>query len=75
MIIQVPFEIPELRKSKLNSIFFSKLDEVVKEISDKIEWNDDYWTDIFQNCIEPYMNTLRDVNRVINTFQFKYGAM
>ena len=21
------------------------------------------------------MNTLRDVNRVINTFQFKYGAM
>lgn len=68
-IIQVPFEIPELRKSKLNSIFFSKLDEVVKEISDKIEWNDDYWTDIFQNCIEPYMNTLRDV------FQFKYGAM
>lgn len=74
-IIQVPFEIPELRKSKLNSIFFSKLDEVVKEISDKIEWNDDYWTDIFQNCIEPYMNTLRDVNRVINTFQFKYGAM
>lgn len=74
-IIQVPFEIPELRKSKLNSIFFSKLDEVVKEISDKIEWNDDYWTDIFQNCIEPYMNTLRDVNRVINTFQFKYGTM
>lgn len=74
-IIQVPFEIPELRKSKLNSIFFSKLDEVVKEISDKIEWNDDYWTDIFQNCIGPYMNTLRDVNRVINTFQFKYGAM
>lgn len=74
-IIQVPFEIPELRKSRLNSIFFSKLDEVVKEISDKIEWNDDYWTDIFQNCIEPYMNTLRDVNRVINTFQFKYGAM
>lgn len=74
-IIQVPFEIPELRKSKLNSIFFSNLDKVVKEISDKIEWNDDYWTDIFQNCIEPYMNTLRDVNRVINTFQFKYGAM
>ena len=35
-IIQVPFEIPELRKSKLNSIFFSRLDEVVKEISDKI---------------------------------------
>ena len=74
-IIQVPFEIPELRKSKLNSIFFSRLDEVVKEISDKIKWDDMYWKDVFQNCIEPYINTLRDVNRVINTFQFKYGAM
>ena len=41
-IIQVPFEIPELRKSKLNSIFFSRLDEVVKEISDKIKWDDMY---------------------------------
>lgn len=74
-IIQVPFEIPELRKSKLNSIFFSRLDEVVKEISDKIKWDDMYWKDVFQNCIEPYINTLRDVNRVINTFQLKYGAM
>lgn len=74
-IIHVPFEIPELRKSKLNSIFFSRLDEVVKEISDKIKWDDMYWKDVFQNCIEPYINTLRDVNRVINTFQFKYGAM
>lgn len=74
-IIQVPFEIPELRKSKLNSIFFSRLDEVVKEISDKIKWDDMYWKDVFQNCIEPYINTLRDVNRVINTFLFKYGAM
>lgn len=74
-IIQVPFEIPELRKSKLNSIFFSRLDEVVKEISDKIKWDDMYWKNVFQNCIEPYINTLRDVNRVINTFQFKYGAM
>lgn len=74
-IIQVPFEIPELRKSKLNSIFFSRLDEVVKEISDKIKWDDMYWKDVFQNCIEPYINTLRDVNRVINTFQFKSGAM
>lgn len=74
-IIQVPFEIPELRKSKLNSIFFSRLDEVVKEISDKIKWDDMYWKDVFQNCIEPYINILRDVNRVINTFQFKYGAM
>ena len=27
------------------------------------------------NCIEPYIETLRDVNRVINTFQFRYKIL
>ena len=31
-----------------------------REISDKIKWDDMYWKDVFQNCIEPYINTLRD---------------
>ena len=74
-IVQVPFEIPELRKTKLNNIFFSKLDEIIKEIPNKIEWNQSYWSHVFRNCVEPYVNTLRDVNRVINTLQFRYGAM
>ena len=30
---------------------------------------------MFINCIEPYINTLRDVNRVINTFQFRYKIL
>lgn len=74
-IIQVPIEIPELRKSKLNKIFFSKLDQVIKELPHEVVWDQHYWSNVFQNCIEPYINTLRDVNRVINTFQFRYGAM
>lgn len=74
-IVQVPIEIPELRKSKLNKIFFSKLDQVIKELPDEVVWDQHYWSNVFNNCIEPYINTLRDVNRVINTFQFRYGAM
>lgn len=30
---------------------------------------------MFRNCIEPYINTLRDVNRVTNTFQFRYEML
>ena len=30
---------------------------------------------MFTNCIEPYIKTLRDVNRVINTFQFRYKIL
>lgn len=74
-IIQVPFELPELRKSKLHNIFFTKLDQIINDIPDKVVWDKNYWSDVFRNCIEPYINTLRDVNRLINTFQFRYGML
>lgn len=74
-IIQVPFELPELKKSKLHNIFFKKLNQVVNDLPNEIIWDEDYWSNVFKNCVEPYINTIRDVNRVINTFQFRYGML
>ena len=74
-IIQLPFEIPELRKHKINDIFLLKLDKIIKELPYNVIWGEDYWGNIFRNCIEPYIKTLRDVNRVINTFSFRYGML
>ena len=71
-IIQVPFEIPELRKPKLHNILFTKLDQIIKDIPGEVVWDKYYWNNVFSNCIAPYINTLRDVNRVINTFLFRY---
>ena len=67
-IIQVPFELPELRKSKLHNIFFTKLDQIINDLSNEVVWDQNYWKNVFSNCVEPYINTLRDVNRLINTF-------
>ena len=78
-IIQIPFEIPLIRKPVLQKIFFNKLDDVVKEKNKKnlIELiaEQEYWKAIYQNCVEPYMNTVRDINRFINTFRFKYNVL
>ena len=78
-IIQIPFEVPVLRKSVLENIFKSKLKDIVREINEndivKIDEDTVYWKIIYQNCIEPYMNTLRDMIRFINTFQFKYRVL
>lgn len=73
-IIQVPLELPDLRKDKLHQILFSKLDQIVDAVSDK-RVLDDYWGKVFVNCIRPYINNLRDVNRLVNIFQFKYGVL
>lgn len=74
-IIQVPFEIPELRKPKLNNILFAKLGQIINALPNGVVWDEDYWNKVFRNCIEPYIHTLRDVNRLINTFQFRYGML
>lgn len=74
-IIQVPFELPELRKSKLHNIFFTKLEQIINNLPNEVTWDKHYWSNVFRNCIEPYINTLRDVNRLINTFQFRYGML
>ena len=74
-IIQIPFEIPELRKSRLHTILFSKFNQIIQELPLDVKWDQQYWSIVFQYCVSPYINTLRDVNRVINTFQFRYGAL
>lgn len=74
-IIQIPFEIPVLMKSKLQEIFLMKLNNIVNDISDSITLDKIYWSEVFTNCILPYIKTLRDINRVINTFQFRYRLL
>ncbi len=70
-IIQIPYTLPELSKNKLNDIFFKKIEDLYKNQNIKITLDDDYWGRVLRNCIEPYVNTLRDVNRVINVLQFR----
>ena len=74
-IVQIPFEIPALLKPRLREIFLTKLEDIVKTISDNTNIDKSYWSEVFANCIEPYIKTLRDVNRVINTFQFRYKIL
>lgn len=74
-IVQIPFEIPALMKPQIREIFLAKLNDTIKDIFDDITWNENYFNEVFNNCIEPYIKTLRDINRVINTFQFRYRLL
>ena len=74
-IIQVPFELPELRKTKLQNILLSKLDQIVRDLPKGVVLDENYWSKVFTNCISPYINTLRDINRLVNAFQFRYKML
>lgn len=72
-IIQVPFEIPELDRVKVENLFIDKVNAIIDDADITISIT--YWNHIFRYCIKPYINTLRDINRVINVFQFKYYVL
>ncbi|WP_252244445.1 MULTISPECIES: P-loop NTPase fold protein [unclassified Clostridium] len=71
-IVQVPFSIPKLDKERVHNLFFYKLDEIMEK-KENVFFDMNYWGTIYQKCINPFLNTIRDVNRIINTFQFKYN--
>lgn len=74
-IIQVSFEVPELSKSRLHEIFFDKANAVMEGYHAKGFSGQDYRNIVFVNCIAPYLKTLRDVNRIVNTYSFKCGIL
>ena len=74
-IIQVPIELPKLNKSKLEEIFLDRLKTILEDSFDNVNIDNEYWNKVFINCIRPYISNLRDVNRVINTFQLRYGLL
>lgn len=73
-IIQVSFEIPMLQKAQINEILLDKLGKVDTGL---IYCGDetDYFRVVRDNCINPYINTVRDINKVVNTFHFRYGYL
>ena len=74
-IIQIPFEIPRISKSKVHKYLFNQLDKIINDISNDTIIDDSYWGRIFVNCVSPYIDNLRDINRLTNIFKFKYRAL
>ncbi len=75
-IIQVPFEVPEANKDLVNKVLFARLDDIFfSEEDSDIYFDSEYWGTVFSNCISPFIDSIRDVNRVVNAFEFKYGLM
>ncbi|MDK7084656.1 P-loop NTPase fold protein [Gardnerella leopoldii] len=75
-IVQVSFEIPEIDKSLLSEILKGRLDKIIYKNDCEEEFeNNNYFETVLENCVNPYIKNIRDINRLLNAFQFKYGAL
>jgi Predicted P-loop ATPase len=73
-IIQIPFDMPPLSIKRLHSILFEKLNDLV-EVHGGMEFDTARWSNVFDSCISPFINTLRDINRFCNTLEFMYSTV
>jgi len=73
-IIQVPFIVPSVNPERIHKNLFSKLDSIL-DISKHMDFDKKHWTNVFNSCIRPFINSLRDVYRFFNIFYFQYSAI
>jgi len=69
-IIQMPIQIPDIPKEKLRQVFFNRLTSILNEFKD-ISFQQSRWQRLYMMCIDPFINNLRDINRLCNSIKFK----
>lgn len=74
-IVQVPFDIPEVNKARLESIFIQRVNDIIKKHDTNIRIDKRYWDMVYLYCVKPYLSTIRDINRFINVFGFKFEVL
>lgn len=70
-IVQLPVSMPKIKTIDLENIFIYQLENIAT-IKEKESLNDqerkNYWVELFNFGIKFYLNSLRDINRFMNTF-------
>ena len=69
-VIQMPIQIPNIRRSDLRNVFFERLDEIIADFKE-IGYNQEHWQQLFVTCIDPFITHIRDINRLCNALRFK----
>jgi predicted KAP-like P-loop ATPase len=71
-IIQVPMDVPQASRARMQAIFFKGLDQIIDDQKVKMRWDRQRFLDLFEDNLWPYFGTLRDVKRFLGTFDFYY---
>jgi len=73
-IIQVPFELPLPDKVSLRRLLFENLDKILSDTA-VAPFDQTYWTNVYLEGIDHFINTPRDIIRLTNTLSVTYPAV
>ena len=73
-IVQVPFAIPPVDRSKLQALLFTRLNSLLGDVPEE-QFDQQHWGNIYLDGIEPFIRKPRDVVRLINALSVTYPAV
>lgn len=73
-IVQVPFELPLPDKAALRRLFFAELNEVLADTPED-DFDSNYWANVYFDGIDHFIDTPRDIVRVVNALRVTYPAV
>jgi len=73
-VIQIPIQIPDIRRTDLRNVLFNRL-EGVKNKFEGIGYSHQHWERLFEPCVDPFVKNLRDINRLSNALLFKLTSI
>ena len=73
-IVQAPFELPLPDRAALRRLLSEQLDELIAETPDHM-FDLGHWENVYRDGIDNYIQTPRDVVRLINTLAVTYPSV
>ena len=80
-IIQVPIGLPEPPKEAIETMLSSEIESIIQsqrrepEALTGSDTSSNSFTDIYQACIDPFINNIRDAIRLTNDFKIRYEVL
>lgn len=71
-IIQIPYKVPKPQKYTLKKYFFEKFNNICKDF-EKID--NEYINSLYENSISLYTKSIRDINRLLNSYYLNYSCL
>jgi predicted KAP-like P-loop ATPase len=69
-IVQVPFDLPAVEPPRLKRFLFEGLNELLRDEHVSKRFDEHRWGNLFLGGLDPYFDSLRDVNRFLSTLSF-----
>jgi predicted KAP-like P-loop ATPase len=74
-IVQVGFDVPQVEKTKLQRVLFTRLDETLADPTFGKNFKPHRWASLFVPGLAPYFETLRDVYRFLSVLDVQISRM